>query len=224
MEEYGEDEDVFDEMFWALWDVVSEMQGECEETGDVWTSFTFELDSEMHFNAEFGYEEKAPDSILGNMRWDYEKLGIIPEADYLKKIFERYLKTGVLMDEDDKDSERLEKLQGIECSVSAEEADYREHILEMLRENEELHEQVAMLCSMEFLEDLEPLESIDDEYSFNMDGEIFAEDGSGGYYAFLEDGSIGYVNFAECECGRIAMILKETLELELNCAYSWHNL
>lgn len=45
----------------------------------------------------------------------------------------------------------------------------------------------------------------------------------GGYYIFLQDGTIGYVNFRENECGRVAETLKEMLELELNCAYSWHN-
>lgn len=234
IENYGVDEDEFDEAFWELWDVIGELQDEFKDVEETWTSFTFELDSENHFKAEYGYEEKAPSGMLGNMRWAYEKLGVIPEDDCLKEKLDQYRETGILTDfgddddeddyEDDEENEsKLEKLQNITCYISEEEAGYRERVLEKLRDDEELREQVMMLCCMEFLDELEPLESIDEDYSFNMDGEIFAEDGGGGYYAFLEDGSIGYVNFAENECGRVTMTLKEMLNMQANCAYSWHN-
>lgn len=106
---------------------------------------------------------------------------------------------------------------------SKEEIACREKMFLKILENKELYEQLGYICCMEFLEKLEPLSNIADSYKFNMDGQIFATDWGGGYYIFLEDGTIGYVNFREDECGRAAESLKEMLELELNCAYSWHN-
>lgn len=82
---------------------------------------------------------------------------------------------------------------------------------------------VAALCSMDVLEYLIPFSELNDQYTYSIDGTAFAQDGCGGYYALLCDGSIGYINFSENECGRVSDSVKDLLELELNCAYSWHN-
>ena len=68
-----------------------------------------------------------------------------------------------------------------------------------------------------------PLSGLDSEYAYSIDGTVFAGDGCGGYYAQLSDETVGYVNFSEDECGRVSDSIQELLELELNCAYSWHN-
>lgn len=86
-----------------------------------------------------------------------------------------------------------------------------------------LYERVAALCSMDILERCISLSALDDKYTYSIDGTVFAQDGGGGYYALLCDGSVGYINFSENECGRVSDSIKDLLELELNCAYSWHN-
>lgn len=86
-----------------------------------------------------------------------------------------------------------------------------------------LYERVAALCSMDILECFIPLSELDGQYTYNMDGTVFAKDGCGGYYVLLCDGSVGYINVSEDECGRVSDNVKDLLELELNCAYSWHN-
>lgn len=92
-----------------------------------------------------------------------------------------------------------------------------------ITENEKLKEKIGFVCSMDFFTELQPLTSLNNNFTYSLDGNAFAGDGCGGYYILLQDTSIGYVGFAENECGRVAMNLKELLELELNCAYSWHN-
>lgn len=90
--------------------------------------------------------------------------------------------------------------------------------------NEEaLYEHVAALCSMDLFEHFMPLSDLDDQYTYSIDGNVFAKDGCGGYYVLLSDESVGYVNFSENECGRVSDSVKDLLELELNCANSWHN-
>ena len=86
-----------------------------------------------------------------------------------------------------------------------------------------LYERVAALCSMDLFEYFMPLSDLDDRYIYSIDGNVFAKDGCGGYYVLLCDESVGYVNFSENECGRVSDSVKDLLELELNCAYSWHN-
>ena len=107
--------------------------------------------------------------------------------------------------------------------LTEDEIAYREKVCKTILGNDELKENVGMLCCMDFLEELKPLADIAEDYKFSMGGQVFAEDGGGGYYLFLEDGTIGYVNFAENECGRVSNTLKELLELVANCAYGWHN-
>lgn len=86
-----------------------------------------------------------------------------------------------------------------------------------------LYERVAACCSMDIFERCISLSALDDKYTYSIDGTVFAQDGGGGYYALLSDGSVGYINFSEDECGRVSDSVKDLLELELNCAYSWHN-
>ncbi len=100
----------------------------------------------------------------------------------------------------------------------------QEDYLALILNDEKLYERFGALCCMDIMEKFTPLSDCHDyEYIYSMDGMAFAEDGAGGYYILLDDGSIGYVNFAENECGRVAETLKDLFELELNCAYSWHN-
>lgn len=89
--------------------------------------------------------------------------------------------------------------------------------------DETLYEHVAALCSMDILEYFIPLSELDKQYTYSIDGDVFAGDGCGGYYALLCDGGIGYINFSENECGRVSDSVKDLLELEMNCACSWHN-
>ena len=99
----------------------------------------------------------------------------------------------------------------------------QEQIITLINSNNDLYKKVGALCSMDFLSDFISLHKMINSHTFTIDGKVFASDGCGGYYIFLNDGSIGYVNLAENECGRVAETLIDLLELELNCAYSWHN-
>jgi len=87
-----------------------------------------------------------------------------------------------------------------------------------------LYERVGALCSMDILERFIPLSDVEDgQYTYSVNGTVFAKDGGGGYYILLCDGSVAYINVSEDECGRVAESVRDLLELELNCAYSWHN-
>lgn len=97
------------------------------------------------------------------------------------------------------------------------------HYFDTILGDAALYERVAALCSMDILDCFMPLSDFDDQYTYSIDGTVFAKDGCGGYYALLCDGSIGYINASENECGRVSDSVKDLLELELNCAYSWHN-
>lgn len=87
-----------------------------------------------------------------------------------------------------------------------------------------LYEHVGAVCSMDILEHFIPLSDVEEgQYTYSVNGSVFAKDGGGGYYVLLCDGSVGYMNVSEDECGRVAESVRDLLELELNCAYSWHN-
>lgn len=94
---------------------------------------------------------------------------------------------------------------------------------DIILSEETLYERVATLCSLDIFEYFMLLSDLSEQYTYNIDGKIFAKDGCGGYYVLLCDESVGYVNFSENECGRVSDSVKDFLELELNCAYSWHN-
>lgn len=99
----------------------------------------------------------------------------------------------------------------------------RGEYFDVILEEESLRERVAAVCSMDILEYYLPLSDCDGGYIYSMDGKAFAGDGGGGYYVLLSGGGVGYINFGENECGKVAGSVRELLELELNCAYSWHN-
>ncbi len=101
-----------------------------------------------------------------------------------------------------------------------------EQLCKVILSNEDLREKVAMVCSMEFLDELKLLSEKNSEHGWesNLEGTVFAEEGgTGGVYILLQDNTIGYINYAENECVRVANSLKEALELVLNCAYDWQN-
>ena len=97
------------------------------------------------------------------------------------------------------------------------------HYFDAILGERTLYERVAALCSMDISERGISLSDLNGKYTYSIDGTVFAQDGGGGYYALLCDGSVGYINFSENECGRVSDSVKDLLELELNCAYSWHN-
>lgn len=98
------------------------------------------------------------------------------------------------------------------------------HYFDAILGEKALYERVGALCSMDILDRFIPLSDIEEgQYTYSVNGTVFAEDGGGGYYILLCDGSVGYINVSEDECGRVAESVKDLLELELNCAYSWHN-
>lgn len=97
------------------------------------------------------------------------------------------------------------------------------HYFDIILSERTFYERVAALCSMDILEYSISLSDLNDKYTYSIDGNVFAQDGCGGYYVLLCDESVGYINFSENECGRVSDSVKDLLELELNCAYSWHN-
>ncbi len=101
-----------------------------------------------------------------------------------------------------------------------------EQLCKVILSNKDLWEKVAMVCSMEFLDEPKLLSENNAEYGVesNLEGTVFAEEGgTAGVYILLQDNTIGYINYAEGECVRVANTLKEALELVLNCAYAWQN-
>lgn len=242
-DEFGVDEDEHLDRLQELWDINERLRQEFIDAGEpAWYSYTFYLDSEWKFKIKYEYEiNENISSMERGVRWAYDELGIIPTGKYSKKLLREYFEElgkeliPELMDgqeattkknQDEKvDSQELaeEEEEIIECTLTQEEIDYRKKICTTIVEDEELCKYISALCCMDFLKEWEPLSNVAEEFVFNMDGQVFAEDGGGGHYVFLEDGSVGYVNFAENECGRAAENLKEMMELEMNCAYSWHN-
>ena len=236
IDKFDVDEDEYDEHLENLWDINSELRDEFIDAGEKpWCTYTFDLYSDGSFKMDFGYElnEKLT-SMVRELRWAYDKLGIIPTASYEKKFLRDYfIEQGKelipeLIEEDvpEKIEEKpqVQKPTGPIINILTEkEIEYRNKVRNTILSNPELKEQVMMLCCMEFNDELIPLDDIAEGFKFSMDGQVFAEDGGGGHYLFLEDGTIGYVNFAENESGRVANTLKEMLELEANCAYGWHN-
>ena len=57
-----------------------------------WYTFTFTLESDWRFNAEFGYElnEEIGD-FERRILWAYNKIGLIPKDEYAKSVLERLL-------------------------------------------------------------------------------------------------------------------------------------
>lgn len=226
----------------ALWQINRNLRQEFKDAEEeLWYTYTFELDKDWHFKIKYGYEyDDNVTSMERGIWWAYDELGIIPKGKTGRRMLKKYLQEQgrelppELQDEQETsvkktapvsepDIPKTEEDLPIICSLTQEEIDYRKHICDMILEDEELHEYVNALFCMDFIKEQVMLSTIAEEYQFNMDGQVFAEDGGGGHYVFLEDGSIGYVNFAEGECGRVAENLKDMLELELNCAYDWNN-
>lgn len=100
-----------------------------------------------------------------------------------------------------------------------------EKIVSKIQNNIDLSEKISKLCSINLLIEQKSLVEYNANYhcESSLEGTVFAEDGFDGAYILFNDDSIGYINYTENECGRVAKSLKELLELELNCAYSWHN-
>ena len=235
VDEFNVDEDEYDEHLENLWDRNSELRDEFIDAGEqAWCTYTFNLYNDGRFTMKFGYElNHKLTSMVREIRWAYDELGLIPDSKYERGLLREYfIEQGKelipeLVEEEPKKVEekpQVKKPTGpIVNILTEEETEYRNKVRETILSNQELKEQVIMLCCMEFLDELKPLDDIAEEFKFSMDGQVFAEDGGGGHYLFLEDGTIGYVNFAENECGRVTNTLKELFELEANCAYGWHN-
>ena len=89
-------------------------------------------------------------------------------------------------------------------------------ILEKILNNPELAEKIRLKCDIELYPELQDLYDEDGHITWNIEGEAFGADGSGGEFVLLSDGTIGF-NSSEGETGRIAENMKELFSLLVNC-------
>lgn len=92
--EYNVNEDVFDSLINELMNINKRLWQEFNNTGEQpWCSFTFFLDNKWKFKVEYEYErDNEVDTYEREIIWAYEKLSIVPEDGYAKKILNEYLK------------------------------------------------------------------------------------------------------------------------------------
>lgn len=90
-----------------------------------------------------------------------------------------------------------------------------------LRNNEEIKELLSDFCDIDILPDSKTPQDEMGRLRYNIPGNTFAMDKSGGEYILLQDGSVGYWG-SEGQVGRISDTLNEFFTLMLNCPY-WQN-
>jgi uncharacterized protein (TIGR01741 family) len=92
-DEYNVNEGVFDSLIFELMDISKNLWQEFVNAGEEpWCSFTFLLDKEWNFKAEYEYSrDNEVDTYEREIRWAYEKLGLVPDDDYARKLLEEHL-------------------------------------------------------------------------------------------------------------------------------------
>ena len=89
-------------------------------------------------------------------------------------------------------------------------------ILSKILNNSKLAEKIRLKCDIELYPQLQKLDDMDGQITWNIDGKAFGVDGSGGEFILLSDGTIGFSS-SEGETGRIAENIKELFSLLVNC-------
>lgn len=93
--------------------------------------------------------------------------------------------------------------------------------IETLHRDSGLADLLCDVCDVEILSEFRTPQDEDGHLTYNISGETFAREGSGGEYILLADGSVGYWG-SEGQCGRLADSLRDFFELVVNCPY-WQN-
>lgn len=92
---YGMDLDIWGQHMGDLEDINQALRNAfIKMQHPVWHQISFILDSDWNFTAEFNYEDERPDvmySMEPELRWTYEKLGILPKTESGRKELREYL-------------------------------------------------------------------------------------------------------------------------------------
>ena len=79
----------------VLVDIIQELNLEYKENNEsVWTNLTFLLDNTGKFNIKYNYDDILNSDFTAGERqiiWEYEVLGIEPEAEQYKEMLNKYL-------------------------------------------------------------------------------------------------------------------------------------
>lgn len=93
---YDVDRSTYRQLLRELRTSVTELYNEYKDNGEqVWTNFTFSLDSTGKFNINFNYDDVLNSDFTAGERqiiWEYEVLGIEPAGEY-KEMLNKYLKS-----------------------------------------------------------------------------------------------------------------------------------
>ncbi len=102
--------------------------------------------------------------------------------------------------------------------------------LRLIRENKEFNTLLMKECDIYFYSKTKETQFCENNEEYSLDCKAFAQDGSGGEYAFLEDESIGFIG-SEGDVGRVAESLDDLLIFlihtgcisDFNCKYIYYN-
>lgn len=90
--------------------------------------------------------------------------------------------------------------------------------LKILKESEGISSLLCDICDVEILPAPRPAQDEGGHLEYNLAGEAFAQDGSGGEFLLLADGSVGYWG-SEGQVGRIADDMDAFFEFMVNCPF-----
>ena len=85
----------YEDLLFELVDIIQELNLEYKENNEsVWTNLTFLLDNTGKFNIKYNYDDILNSDFTAGERqiiWEYEVLGIEPEAEQYKEMLNKYL-------------------------------------------------------------------------------------------------------------------------------------
>lgn len=93
--EYKVNNSMYEDLLFELVDIIQELNLEYKENNEsVWTNLTFLLDNTGKFNIKYNYDDILNSDFTAGERqiiWEYEVLGIEPEAEQYKEMLNKYL-------------------------------------------------------------------------------------------------------------------------------------
>lgn len=96
-DEYKVSDEIYEDLLFELADIIQELNFEYKENNEsVWTNLTFLLDDTGKFNIKYNYDDVLKSEFTATERqiiWEYEILGVVPEAEQYKKMINKYLES-----------------------------------------------------------------------------------------------------------------------------------
>lgn len=95
--EYKVNNSMYEDLLFELVDIIQELNLEYKENNEsVWTNLTFLLDNTGKFNIKYNYDDILNSDFTAGERqiiWEYEILGVEPEAEQYKEMLNKYLES-----------------------------------------------------------------------------------------------------------------------------------